>query len=258
MAQTILMVYEDIETLKDKKKYWKNYIEFYELYWDEDATPSSSWGGREYEEFRESLSKHLGLEKKHIHDCFFIKDESGKHFVCPIGSESNLNLFSCENFIPLEWFLLFESNEKNYFYTHTGFGAIHHDAIYYKTTIDKALDRLNKSKKTLSKSLENEKINSHHSLLKLKHVLEGINNLLNWLNGFSFSGFILLNYGEICSFIEQDSMKNEDSVGELSNIIENLKEANFTLADYNFKLLDYKWEDISGKASGETSKFPVQ
>ena len=54
------MVYEDLESIKENGKYWKDYVEFYEKYWDAPATPKSSWWGIEYEEFRESLSQHLG------------------------------------------------------------------------------------------------------------------------------------------------------------------------------------------------------
>ena len=66
MAQSVLMVYEDINSLTESE-YWTKYINFYERYWDGPATPQSSWWGQEYENFRESLSEHLGIEKfQHI------------------------------------------------------------------------------------------------------------------------------------------------------------------------------------------------
>ena len=116
MAQTVLMVYENIESLKDKKNYWKSYVEFYEKYWDAPATPKSSWWGVEYDEFRRSLSGQLGLDTDHIQDCFFTKDKEGNYYICPIGKEVNLNIMACENFIPLEWFVLFDSEQKSYLY----------------------------------------------------------------------------------------------------------------------------------------------
>lgn len=260
MAQSVLMAYENIDNLSDKKDYWKKYVEFYERYWDGPATPQSSWWGREYNEFKESLSSHIGIDNKHIKDCFFIKDENKNYFVCPIGSEINLNIYSCENFIPFEWFLLFDEKEKNYFYTHTGYGAIHHDAIYYKTSLEKGVSELKKAEKILHKVLNTlgEDINKYPELSNLNYVKDGISNLNDWLSGFSSSGIVILNYGEICSFIVQDSMKNENSVGELKSILKDLEKNGILNAESNLRLLNAKWFDISSKASGDVNNFPVQ
>ena len=260
MAQSVLMVYEDVNLIKDKKEYWQNYISFYEKYWDGPATPKSSWWGREYEEFRQSLSNHLGIEENHIKDCFFIKDEEEQYYVCPIGSEINLNIYSCENFIPFEWFLLFESSQKSYFYTHTGYGAIHHDAIYYRTKLNNGKTELDKAENIIKKvtSSEENSLGKHPELIKLNYIEEGIANLKHWLDGFSSSGIILLNYGEICSFIVQDSMKNEDSVGELKTILKNLEQNDLLAAETNFKYLNTKWADISSKASGDKESSSIQ
>ncbi|MGH7885974.1 MAG: hypothetical protein ACRENO_09805, partial [Thermodesulfobacteriota bacterium] len=142
MAQSVLMVYEYLDALRESE-YWEQYINFYQKFWDGPATPQSSWWGREYQEFRESLSNHLGLDKKYIKDCFFMKDKDDKYYICPIGSDvKNLNILATENMIPYEWFLLFGDEEKSYFFTHTGFGAIHHDAIYYSTKIMQSLERI--------------------------------------------------------------------------------------------------------------------
>ena len=253
MAQTVLMVYENLESFRENREYWTSYVEFYEKYWDAPASPKSSWWGNEYEEFRQSLSKQLGLDKNYIRDCFFTKDKDGRYFICPIGSEVNLNIISCDNFVPLEWFTLFESGQKGYFYTHTGFGAIHHDAIYYTSDLKSSLVRLENSVDILSSRLntDKEEFKKYPELQKFGYVLEGVNNIREWLGGFSDDGILILNYGEICSFIEPDSMKNEDSVGELFQILENLKSGDFSSAASNFKLLDYKWTDIESKASGD-------
>lgn len=260
MAQTVLMVYENLESVKDNKNYWQSYVEFYEKYWDAPATPKSSWWGMEYDEFRESLSVQLGLDKKHIKDCFFTKDDKGSYYICPIGMEVNLNIMACENFVPLEWFILFESGQKSYFYTHTGFGAIHHDAIYYSTGIKVGIEKMDRAEKVLSGVTEKykEEITKYPELKKLHYVLEGIKNMALWLKGFSKDSIIMLNYGEICSFIEQDSMKNEDSVGEIGQIIELLATGDLGLAESNLKLLDFKWSDIASKASGEFETRSLQ
>lgn len=260
MAQTVLMVYEDLNSIKENREYWNEYVQFYEKYWDAPATPKSSWWGQEYEEFRESLSSHLGLDKKHIKDCFFTRDKDDNYFICPIGQEVNLNIMACDNFIPLEWFLLFDSSEKSYFYTHTGFGAVHHDAIYYSTGLAGSLERLDYALKILTENFNetDPELNNHPELRNLTFVAEGVSNMTEWLNGFSENGVIMLNYGEICNFIEPDSMKNEDSVGEIRRVIKDIEKQDLASADRTLKLLNFKWFDISSKASGEADNISLQ
>ena len=260
MAQTVLMVYEKLDSLKENSNYWRSYVEFYEKYWDAPATPKSSWWGMEYEEFRKTLSDQLGLDMEHIHDCFFTKDKENNYYICPIGMEVNLNIISCENFVPLEWLVLFHSDQKAYFYTHTGFGAVHHDAIYYSTEIKDAIGKMNTAETVLSDVITNrsDKLRQFPGLKKIHYIHEGIKNMALWLKGFSPDGIVLLNYGEICSFIEPDSMKNEDSVGELGLIIESLSAGKLETAESILKLLDYKWADIASKASGEVEKRSLQ
>ena len=79
-----------------------------------------------------------------------------------------------------------------------------------------------------------------------------------WLKGFSGKGVIMLNYGEICNFIEPDSMKNEDSVGEIRRVLEEIEKQDFTAAESSLKLLNFKWADISSKATGESENISLQ
>lgn len=252
MAQSVLMVYEYLDALNESN-YWMEYINFYLKFWDGPATPKSTWWGREYQEFRQSLSNHLGLDEKHLKDCFFIKDKDEKYYVCPIGSDlKNLNILAAENRIPYEWFLLFGDEEKNYFYTHTGFGAIHHDSIYYCTKIEQSLDRMKEAENLISNSLETlgGDINNFESLKKLQLIKEGIFNIKDWISAFFGKGILILNYGEICSFIDQNLLKDENSVGNLWGILENIKKGELAKADTDLKFLDIKWMDISSNAAG--------
>ena len=155
---------------------------------------------------------------------------------------------------------MFTSEQKSYFYTHTGFGAIHHDAIYYSTPLNESLERLGSAESVLSQILEtaSDEIGKFPGLNKLEFIHEGIRNMSLWLKGFSEDGIVMLNYGEICSFIEPDSMKNEDSVGEIRQVIENLGSKDFSQAESNLKLLEYKWSDIASKASGEIESRSLQ
>jgi len=260
MAQAVLMVYEDLNSIKENGIYWKDYVRFYEKYWDAPASPKSSWWGQEYEEFRVSLSTQLGLDKDSIRDCFFTKDKDNNYYICPIGKEVNLNIMACDNFIPLEWFLLFESAQKSYFYTHTGFGAIHHDAIYYSSDLSGSLKRLNETLVILSETVKDSSgnLNKYPQIKNLSFIAEGVSHMLEWIKGFTGSGIIMLNYGEICSFIEPDSMKNEDSVGEMRKVLEEIQNDDLSAADTTLKLLNLKWLDISSKASGESGNISLQ
>jgi len=256
MAQSVLMLYESLDSLKENKVYWNQYIGFYEKFWDGPATPQSSWWGMEYEEFRNSLAEKLGTDKEYIENAFFLKNKEGRYFVCPIGSKINMNIIASEDIIPYEWFLMFDSEEKNYFYTHTGFGAIHHDAIYYRTTVDSAGSRLENALNILENSLDNnEKIKNHPELKGLTYLKAGIGNILQWLEGFSEDGVIILNYGEICNRIEQNSFKNENSVDEINSVISLIDSGDFGRAESELKVLNVKWAGISGY-SNENSFGP--
>ncbi len=259
MAMSVLMAYQPVDTTRELEGYWRSYIEFYEKYWDGPATPQSSWYGREYDEFRTALSKQLGIGKKDVKHCFFMKDEEGESYVTPIFEGVNLNVYSAENFIPLEWFLMYERDEKNYFYTHTGFGAIEHDAIYYITKIASAVKRLQEARAqietALGKMTENEQAQFGRVLSAL---IEGIDNLWSWVGGFDERGFINLNYGEISTLIEPATMKNEDSVSELRNVLALCTSGKYTEAASSFAILMQKWDEIRAIAEGSAEKSTVQ
>lgn len=250
MALSVLMVYEPVSSTREKENYWRSYISYYEQFWDGPATPQSSWYGMEYDEFREALSRELGLDKKEIQDCFFIKDSEGDYYVAPAGSKVNLNIFSAENFIPLEWFLMYEGGEKKYFYTHTGFGAIHHDAIYYSTRIEDAVRRLKEASLEIDTAIGSG--SGGRSLSEvLMDIKRGVLNITDWLSGFDPAGYVMLNYGEICSHIQPDSMKNEDSVSELRHAIRLASEGKHDDAETSLKILLGKWDEIQRAASGD-------
>jgi len=255
MAISILTVYQPIESTREKESYWRSYVSYYEKYWDGPATPQSSWFGKEYDEFRNSLSNHLGLSKKEIQDCFFQRDEEGDYFLVPVGEEVNINIFSAENFIPFEWFLMFSKEEKHYFYTHTGFGAIQPDAIYYNARVKDATQRLKKSKEGIESALNNtESGSSQYFAETLKELNDNIYNLERWLSGFDPRSFIILNYAEICSHIQPDSMKNEDSVSEIQNVLSLAGEGKFNEAMSALNYLTSKWKEIRAAITGDKTE----
>lgn len=252
MAISVLMVYQPIESTMEKEGYWRSYISFYEKYWDGPATPQSSWFGKEYEDFRKSLANELGLSKNEIQDCFFLQDDEDKYYIVPVGSEVNINIFSAEDFIPFEWFLMFLKEEKNYFYTHTGFGAVQQEAIYYNGRVENSICRLENSKEQIHSALNSiESKNAQMLEEALKELSDNITNLENWLLGFDPKSFIILNYGEICSHIEPSSLKNEDSVSEIHMVLSLAGEGKLEEATSTLGYLISKWNEIRGSITGE-------
>ena len=252
MAISVLMVYQPIESTKEREGYWRSYVSFYEKYWDGPATPQSSWYGQDYDAFRGSLSKELGLGKDQIQDCFFLQDDDENYYIVPVGSDVNINIFSAEDFIPFEWFLMFSKEDKNYFYTHTGFGAVQQDAIYYNGRVEDATKRLEKAKVDIEAAQEKiDQSKSQPLSDALKELSDNIVNLEGWLLGFDPKSFIILNYGEICAHIEPNSMKNEDSVSEIQSVIELAGAGKVAEAESTFNYLITKWNEIRNAITGE-------
>jgi hypothetical protein len=251
------MTYEPLEKTGDKYDYWRSYISFYEQFKDGPATPNTAWYGSEYDAFRESLSKELGIEKHLIEECFFMKDEDGKYYVTPVGSSANPNIFSAENFIPLEWFLMYEGAEKKYFFTHTGFGAIEHDAIYYKTRVRNALGRLDSAVDGIDSFLASPGAAGRPALTgKLSDLKSGAENLRHWLSGFDPGSFVLLNYGDISSRMDRDQIKNEDSVSDLRNVLTLASEGSPDDAEKVLAMLLSKWDSINRTLEPAEEKRP--
>ncbi|NIP30729.1 MAG: hypothetical protein GTN99_05800, partial [Candidatus Dadabacteria bacterium] len=107
MATSNLIIYEPLSAFGQQSDYWKNYIEFYELYWGGPTSPFGVWFGNEYENFRRSLSERIDVPESDIKDCFFLKDDEGGYFVAPVESDVQNYLIYIENIIPAEWFLMF-------------------------------------------------------------------------------------------------------------------------------------------------------
>ncbi len=251
------MTYEPLDKTGDRQDYWRSYITFYEKFKDGPATPNSAWYGSEYDAFRESLSKALGIEKRLIEDCFFMKDEEGKYYVTPVGSKANPNIFSAENFIPFEWFLMYDGTEKSYFFTHTGFGAIRQEAIYYKTRVGTALGRLGSAVSDMDSFLVSPESSGRPALTGILNDLKsGAENLTHWLSGFDPASFVLLNYGEMSNRIDPEAMKNEDSVSELRLALTMAGEGNAEDAEKVLAMVLSKWEAINRSFSPSEEKRP--
>ena len=249
MAQSTLVVYEPVD-MTDKAYYWKEYAEFYEKYWGGPTSPFGVWFGNEYESFVQAIAAHLGVDKDELEHCFFTKDDEGKYYVAPFRSKSNL--FFSENFIPLEWFLLFSAEDRETLYTHWGFNA-----LYYNTRIGTAIERLDDAAEVVTKSIEGggAAIGKEYGF-DMQTLLASLRDLKGWLSGYDPTGFIVLNYGDLCAVINPYSLERERSVEEAWAFIGRLREGKFDEAASSLKAFLQKWDDIRTTASASAGGGP--
>ncbi|MGI9553548.1 MAG: hypothetical protein ACR2NC_01380 [Thermodesulfobacteriota bacterium] len=249
MAISTLVVYEPLDSFGEESEYWLEYSKFYEKYWGGPTSPFGVWFGNEYENYRKALSDHLILEDDEIKDCFFLKKGEDEYFIAPLTQSENI--FSFENSIPLEWFVLFDQSERKNFYTHWGFNTIHYDA-----SLGDAKMRLDKGgeivREVISSGIEIPFIGY------LNYLSEGIDNLRSWMNKFKMSGFIILNYGDICTYIHLLTLQNENSVEEISNFLDLIERKKIEEADSALRIFSQKWEDIRHKCEGEQDSELLQ
>jgi hypothetical protein len=255
VAQSFLIVYEPLDGFVEKRGYWNNYITFYENYWGGPTSPYGVWFGKEYEVFREALSNYLEIDDPEIEDCFFMKDRDGRYYISPFISKINPYILSSENIIPTDWFIIFKDDERKFFYTPWGFAGMHYDV-----KISLGLQRIQVAEEILRDiSTVYKKSKLDLTLFqKLNEIQTRIMELKNWLSVFDSSGYVLLNYGEICSFIHPYTLKNERSVKEIWQLLSFVSEGRFNEAQLVFNLLTEKWEDIRRRASGDIANFSIQ
>ena len=249
MATSTLVVYEPLDSFGEQSEYWLEYSKFYEQYWGGPTSPFGVWFGNEYENYRKALSMHLNLDDDEIRDCFFLKKGDEDYFIAPLADSNNI--FSFENSIPHEWFLLFHTNERKNFYTHWGFNTIHYDA-----DLGDAKKRLEEAGEIIGGLLASEEKISFSGYLS--YMNEGIDNLKNWINNFSMGGFIVLNYGDICSHIHLLTLKNEKSVDEYSNFLNLLEQRKIEEADIALRIFSQKWEEIRRRCEGDPDSELLQ
>lgn len=252
MASSTLIVYEPVENFGDKSDYWSSYIDFYEKYWGGPTSPFGVWFGNEYETFRKAISSNLDIEEEEIEDCFFMKDEAGRYYIAPLGSKGRSHIFVSENIIPLQWFVLFRGEERKILYTHWGFNAISYD-----TKLEIGLRRLKEAEKVLGLVMGDNESGSKVSS-RLADIRVGLRKLFSLLTGFDPSGSVVLNYGEVCSFIHPYTIRNENSAKDLWDILTLFNEGEVSDADSRLNVLTQKWDDIRRKASGDPERTVIQ
>jgi len=252
MAKSTLILYQPIENFGDKSDYWFSYVDFYERYWGGPTSPFGVWFGNEYDSFRKAISSNLDITEEEIEDCFFMKDKNGRYYIAPLGSMGRSHILFSENIIPLHWFVIFREEERKILYTHWGFNAISYD-----TRLDSGLKRLKEGEKVIDSVVDKIESNSH-IFNRLTGIRTGMRNLYSLLSGFDPSGSVVLNYGEICSFIHPYTIRNENSVKDVWELLTILNSGEIAQAESRLTLLCQKWDDIRRKASGDPEGTTIQ
>jgi hypothetical protein len=181
-----------------------------------------------------------------------MKDKNGRYYIAPLGSKGQSHIFFSENIIPLHWFAIFREEERKILYTHWGFNAISYD-----TKLDSGLRRLKEGEKVIDSVIDKNESDSH-VLNKLAGIRAGMRKLYSLLSGFDPSGSVVLNYGEICSFIHPYTIPNENSAKDMWDLLTLLSSGKIADADSRLNILTQKWDDIRRKASGDPGGTTIQ
>ncbi len=244
-----LLVYENLNSIEEDNSYWEKYIKFHELYWDGPNASQNVFYGREYEEYRDSLSKYLEIDSDQIKDCLFTKHESGEYYLTPLGVDSDKYIQESDNMIPAQWFFLFDKSEKKFFYSHAGDGAVQPDGIYYNTDSVSSKKRLNETIECFS-NLDQTQIPKELDFF-IKDLQFGLSEILLWISKFADDSMIVLNYAELTSVIHEFTLKNENSVEDLWTISKLISEGDFDNASSNLRIYKQKWDEISSKCGAQ-------
>tara|TARA_B100001996_G_scaffold382902_1_gene376212 strand:- start:2137 stop:2934 length:798 start_codon:yes stop_codon:yes gene_type:complete len=240
-----LLVYENLNSIEEDNSYWEKYIKFHELYWDGPNASQNVFYGREYEEYRDSLSTYLEIEQEQIKDCLFTKHENGEYYLTPLGVDSDKYIQESDNLIPPQWFFLFDNSEKKFFYSHAGDGAVQPDGIYYNTDSANSKKRLEGIIESLS-NVDQTQIPKELDFF-IKELQFGLSEILLWISKFADDSMIVLNYAELTSVIHEFTLKNENSVEDLWAISKSICDGDYDKASSNLRIYKQKWEEISSK-----------
>ncbi len=93
---------------------------------------------------------------------------------------------------------------------------------------------------------------------KLLELQSGIANLNAWLGGFDPSSSLVLNYGDIPSFIPPSSIQNEDSVSEIWNVLYLMREGRIDEAQSALGAINQKWERMKSIVSDDMGTVTIQ
>ncbi len=221
-------------------------MDFYEKYWGGPTSPLGVWFGNEYNQFREALSRHLGIDPTYIKDCFFMKDDKGNYYIAP--HKGSRNVYSSENLIPMEWFFLFSAEGRRELHSNWGFSALH-----YSSSISDSLTRLETAIEVVESVVSSEEVEKEDKLFShfLKSLLSGLKNIYTLLTSHDRRGYVVLNYGDICLVIHSYSLKNERSVEEVSDFLTMLECSEFDRAKTFITAFNSKWDEIRRKCRGE-------
>lgn len=250
MALSFLLIYEPLEIFGKKRDYWNHYISFCENYWGGPTSPYGVYFGNEYNNFRRLLANYLEVEEKKIEDCYFMKDEKGRYYISLHKPPVDTYILSCENHIPLHWFFAFDASEKKSFSTRLDFRRIH-----YVSELKNSVQRISRANRLFSNfnQVTGGKISPQleERFINLKN---GLFELQEWIANFHGDGFIVLDYGELCSLAEPEFINKENSVPEMNRALDFLESGDHSGFCQALLKVSLRWDDLRKKIS---SRIPA-
>ena len=253
MAKSTLIIYEPIEKFGKMSEYWEKYIYFYESYWGGSTSPYGVWFGEDYLDFQDKLSEFLKVDK--IQDCLFMKGEKGNYLISPLRSFKNKYIIDSDNIIPLEWFFLFEGEERKFLYTRMGFARIH-----YGSDLNKCFKRIRKADEIIESSILKNKreIKNSKFFKKISEIQSRIYELGVWLSEFDEGSYLVLDYGEICSYISPYTLNLDYTSNDVWTMLSDLKKSNIEKSSETLNLLIEKWDKIKQIVTSEVFNNDIQ
>lgn len=250
MAYSYLLIYEPLTIFGKKKDYWNHYINFHENYWGGPSSPYGVFFGNDFENFRKSLSAYLEIDENKIEDCYFMKDDRGKYYVSLHNPPVGTYILSSKNQIPLQWFIMFNHTKKKSFSTRLDFNRIH-----FLSGINSSVVRLNEAIEIIKNHYGSDQKNnlSIKTGKLVETIYNGMFELRTWIQGFDPEGYILLDYGELCSFADPSFIKNENSVFEIHEAIRELNANNVDIFESKLGNIVDNWNKLSKKISNRIS-----
>jgi len=136
-----------------------------------------------------------------------------------------------------------------------GFGRIH-----YGTDLKESLRRIDEADGIIDDfaARHGEGESPPVLLMKLKKIQSEMFILKTWLSEFDMSSYVVLDYGEICSFLSPYTLNMDHSSKDIWEMLNNLKMENMGESQRILNSLLQRWESAKQKILTDVLKNDVQ
>ncbi len=92
----------------------------------------------------------------------------------------------------------------------------------------------------------------------LAQLSEGIYNIKSWLTNFNQNGKVVLSYGDICTYIPNYSLNDENSVQDIWEILSLIENGTYADAESKLNIFVVKWQETFSQATDAARRSTVQ